>query len=322
MEFIGLQYFCAVVQEGSISKAAERLYITQQSLSGYISRLEHKYNCIFFERRPKFRLTIAGEQFYTFAKRVIDENAILKENFASRAGMLRRLPIGICYNNENCILPAIAVAFRKIMPHILLSVVMTARKQEERHLKNMDIYCNISTSCRGYPGIKSELLLSNTVYGLIPDQFLLAYPGLDLSKPIPLRQLLQLPIVLSNPSTRFRIIMDKYCEEQNFVPNIVIESNLPETSFEFVSHGLACCIIPKIPLYYILQNYRQSLLSHICIAEIDVDGCASLPGAVNILYRDDISLPDYANRFIQCAKEVCSAYDTQVDTAIQASLSR
>ena len=43
MVFKNFEYFIAIAEEGSISKAAERLYISQPSLSKYLKRLEENF---------------------------------------------------------------------------------------------------------------------------------------------------------------------------------------------------------------------------------------------------------------------------------------
>lgn len=53
------QYFLTVVQQQSVARAAEQLYLSQQNLSNHIKRLEQQYG-VLFVRKPKFELTLAG----------------------------------------------------------------------------------------------------------------------------------------------------------------------------------------------------------------------------------------------------------------------
>lgn len=64
MTFRQIQYLQAICECGSISKAAEKLYIAQSSLSASIKDLEHEYGIILFERTSKgVSLTHQGEEF-------------------------------------------------------------------------------------------------------------------------------------------------------------------------------------------------------------------------------------------------------------------
>ena len=49
------KYYMAVVEEQGISEAARKLYITQQSLSEQMQKLEQQYGGKLFLRRPRFR---------------------------------------------------------------------------------------------------------------------------------------------------------------------------------------------------------------------------------------------------------------------------
>ena len=61
MELNAFHIFLTVVEEMNFSRAANRLYITQQSLSGHIKRLEEHYHVRLFQRRPRLSLTPEGE---------------------------------------------------------------------------------------------------------------------------------------------------------------------------------------------------------------------------------------------------------------------
>ena len=53
MEIKELNYIVAVAEEGSISKASERLFMAQSSLSQFIMNLEHEINSKLFVRTSK-----------------------------------------------------------------------------------------------------------------------------------------------------------------------------------------------------------------------------------------------------------------------------
>ncbi len=54
-EFLHLKYFLMVAEELNITRAAERLYISQQSLSNHISNMERELNVKLFTRSPSWR---------------------------------------------------------------------------------------------------------------------------------------------------------------------------------------------------------------------------------------------------------------------------
>ena len=62
-----MNYFIAGVAHQSISRPAQSLFITQQTLSSHIASIEKELGTCLFERRPRFRLTRTGEKvFYQY----------------------------------------------------------------------------------------------------------------------------------------------------------------------------------------------------------------------------------------------------------------
>lgn len=63
MNFLSLEYFTAIAEEKSFTKAAERLFVSQQSLSEHVKKLEAEIGCPLFKRGRSLSLTSAGEIF-------------------------------------------------------------------------------------------------------------------------------------------------------------------------------------------------------------------------------------------------------------------
>lgn len=52
MNLLNLEYFLVAAEELNFTKAAKRLYITQQSLSNHIAKLESYFGADLFDRTP------------------------------------------------------------------------------------------------------------------------------------------------------------------------------------------------------------------------------------------------------------------------------
>jgi DNA-binding transcriptional LysR family regulator len=86
-----LRGFCYAVQSGSISKAAERMFLSQPSVSLQIQALERELDTTLFERRgPRIRLTPDGESLYELALPLVEGIDGLSDAFAARQGGLDR----------------------------------------------------------------------------------------------------------------------------------------------------------------------------------------------------------------------------------------
>lgn len=80
-----LESFLEVAKDLNMTTAAQRLYISQQTLSFQIQRLELYYGVKLFERQPKLQLTYAGKQLVEGAGVIIKENESLINSFPTSA---------------------------------------------------------------------------------------------------------------------------------------------------------------------------------------------------------------------------------------------
>ncbi len=74
MEAKQQEYFVAIVEEKSISRAAKKLYISQPTLSQFLSRLENSLNTklVIRNNNGMISLTRAGELYYESARQILD----------------------------------------------------------------------------------------------------------------------------------------------------------------------------------------------------------------------------------------------------------
>lgn len=79
----------------SITRAAEKLHITQSALSARIAALEEELGVVLLDRRDKqFRLTMAGQRFDVLAQRLLDMQRQVKEEMGGNAARPVALRIG------------------------------------------------------------------------------------------------------------------------------------------------------------------------------------------------------------------------------------
>jgi len=84
-----LRAFCHTARAGSVSAAAETLYLSQPSVSLQIQALEREFEATLFERRgPQIRLTPDGELLYRLAHPLVDGIDRLHETFRAHQGRI------------------------------------------------------------------------------------------------------------------------------------------------------------------------------------------------------------------------------------------
>lgn len=82
-----LRYVTAVAEKGTITEAADGLYISQPSLTNAIHELEKEMNIRIFNRTNKgISLSKEGEDFLGYARQVLEQAAILEDRYKGSDG--------------------------------------------------------------------------------------------------------------------------------------------------------------------------------------------------------------------------------------------
>src|SRR6476620_11519613 len=88
VNLLQLRYFVSIAEEGSFTRAAERLRVAQPSLSQHVKSLEHELGGALLERLPKgVRLTAAGKEFLPEARAAVTHADRAKRNARSVFGL-------------------------------------------------------------------------------------------------------------------------------------------------------------------------------------------------------------------------------------------
>jgi len=114
-----LRAFCYTAQVGSISKAADRLYLSQPSVSLQIQALEREMEITLFERRgPKITLTSDGKTLYELALPLVEGVDALPARFAAHSQQMQsgRLDIAAGESSTLYLIPDLLKEFMESNP--------------------------------------------------------------------------------------------------------------------------------------------------------------------------------------------------------------
>ena len=115
------QYFLVLAEEHSISRAAEKLFITHQSLSKYLTNLEQELGVLLFRRKPSLTLTPAGELLLeTFRKVELMEKNIHSEVDRIKGNEMIDFYFGITPSRMRILMPDILTEFKQKFPSVNL----------------------------------------------------------------------------------------------------------------------------------------------------------------------------------------------------------
>ncbi|MDH3354612.1 MAG: LysR family transcriptional regulator [Chromatiales bacterium] len=120
-----LRAFCYTARTGSISHAAEALFLSQPSVTLQIQALERDMEIKLFERRgPKIRLTPEGEALYQLSDPLVEGIDKLPESFAAQFGDIDGGEINIAAGESTIlyILPDAITLFAKTYPKVQIKL--------------------------------------------------------------------------------------------------------------------------------------------------------------------------------------------------------
>lgn len=120
MDFDILKSFVAVAEEKSFSVAAKHLFISQQSLSKQVAKLEDELGVQLFLRSRPLGLTSDGKLFFQTAKDILLLKQQYEDNSSRAMGTMQVLHIGIEHTVARAILPHILPVFLKKYPDTFL----------------------------------------------------------------------------------------------------------------------------------------------------------------------------------------------------------
>jgi LysR family cyn operon transcriptional activator len=237
-----LQYFLAVADKMHFSRAAEKVFVTQPTLSHQIAELESHVGTLLFDRTGKVvRLTEAGRLFATHATKALQELdsgcTALRELEGLQRGTLN---IGASQSFVRKLLPPLLGDFMNGYPAIRLNIQEMTATQIERNLANGSLDLGIAFE----PSVMEE----TEVEPILEERLLLVvghnHPLAHLTS-VQLRQLDDHPLVFFTQEFSTRRLVSNYFDTVSARLNLVCETNSIEVMLGVVMQTNVATILPE-----------------------------------------------------------------------------
>ena len=258
MNFLDLKYFVTTAEELNFTKAAKKLYITQQSLSGHIARLEKAYGVQLFHRDRPIRLTDEGKSLLVSAKKILEDEreAILRiQDIKQFKG--GELTIGIPASRGTLLLPELLTQCKEKLPNVKIKLVegTTAEITEALYLGKADLI--LGKELNNPELLNTIYLRTEKTYIIVPDVYMDQLPAETRSRLLDSYQakvsdFVECPFVLANGwlNDMFRAA----CQEENIVPSIILETRRIETALNLCLADYGCTVVSAIFRKYLLHQ--------------------------------------------------------------------
>lgn len=252
MNFLTMDYFITVAREQNITRAAQQLHITQQTLSAHISALERELGVQLFIRNTPLRLTYAGEVFLRYAREFQGQYISLQREFCDIVEHQRgKLQVGVSYTRGHLIMPAIIAAFQREYPHIQISL----REGNNERLTHWALEGEVDLAIAAFPtavqGLELSPFYDREVVLLVPDCLLETAFGASRQQAEAslasgdLSPLGRLPFILGRPDDINGQVGLNLFRQQGLRPDIRAQTENVETLLSLCLAGIGAGFCPE-----------------------------------------------------------------------------
>lgn len=256
-----MRYVYQVYLDGSISRAAEHLYITQPALSIAIQKIENELGMPLFDRSTRpLTLTLAG-QIYIEA---VQQSILLEQDMERQMEDVRGLNIGsLCIGGSHYmnsyILPQVLTGFSRKYPGIRLELAEHSSAHLSQMLTNREL--DLTFSCdpqfmedfQHFPAFYDHILLAvpredpinlALTKAALTSRDIIKKTHLKKSCPtVDLIQFKELSFLLLTTGNNLHDRGVQLFEEAGFAPKIKMEVSQLATAYHLAEYGLAATFI-------------------------------------------------------------------------------
>lgn len=245
-----INYILTIAQEGGITKAANKLFITQSALDQQLLKLEHELGTRLFQRsRSNFSLTPAGKVYVEYGKKILALRGEAYHRIHDIADP-RRGTLALAFAPERGMEMFMEVypAFYQAYPEVTVTPQELSVRQQMELLQRDELDL-------GFVAVKNTDIAGLTCTTLLREEFVLITPlnhplaeqaaplGEELTM-LSTRCLRDLRFCLIYPQSTQREVIDLIFSRAGIQPDIFLETASNRANISMVRRGLSCSIVP------------------------------------------------------------------------------
>ncbi len=253
MNFQNINYFLATATERSFTKAAEKLHVTQQTLSGQIAALERELGFRLFVRHVPLELTEEGKAFERYAISFHRNYRAMVNEFADRAKEQRgTLRIGIAMTRGRIVLPRLIERFEEAYPLVSLEIQEDTNEALKNSLLAGNLDLMIGDLSEHIPGVQTKVFYEEEVVLLLPRVLLHKLYGKNYQSQLEkvfaeedLHALADCPFLLGYPNDIMGRIAENLLRRSDLIPLVKCRSHNIEMLLDCCAQGQGACFSPS-----------------------------------------------------------------------------
>lgn len=308
MNFLSLEYFLEIAEHGSFSHAASKLFVSQQSLSEHVKKLESELGVPLFVRGRTLTLTAEGECFIRGAKEMLQiRNSMLQDIAAVADKRHRKITVAVATFDTPPFLPELLQKYTQLYPHYEVSIVKRLVSDIARNMEGIDLYFSflpLSDELEHvfliendpFCCIVNQVLIDNTFGSHWPEieEKLLATKDLSLLWELPF-------ILLYDKNHLLSRDLDHVFKQYDFTPKIGFQSENGDLNAIMCMQGAGVLLGPQDFFLRKLMQSPPGTAAAMKLYPIDTRGLRS---ALAISYKPRKKLHPAEIQFIELARSI------------------
>lgn len=240
MNLFQLRAFDAVSREGSFTRAAKRLCISQPAVTGHIKALEERFDLVLFRRMARnAELTPQGRALAELTRPLFElveqaEDLLL----ANRALVSGRIEIAV--DSPHIVMPLLA-RLRDRHPGITVSLILGNAAETRDALLSERASLGVLTEAAPHPELRIAEIAVSRICVVVPRGHALAS-----LKEIACERLEAAAMVLREPGSVTRRTFDAACRARGVTPTVLMELDSREAVIEAAAAGLGIGIVSSL----------------------------------------------------------------------------
>jgi DNA-binding transcriptional LysR family regulator len=243
MELMQLQMLVAVAEEGSLQKAAARVYRTAPAVSIAISKLEDEIGMLLLDRTYRsFRLTAAGGVLADYARNLI---SLRDEAIAAMEGIRNiergQLCIGANQSMGEYLLPQLTQSFQQRYPGVKLKVVIGYSDAVLSALKHWELDIALVAGQPQDKELRGRLLMRDRLVAIMSPRHRLASRDT-----LQVHQLAAEPLIVLTATSELRERVAATFQRFRTPLNVQVETGTLESIKKMAARNMGIGIVPRM----------------------------------------------------------------------------
>jgi DNA-binding transcriptional LysR family regulator len=242
MELRQLEYFTAVAEEGSFTRASARVHVAQPGVSAQVRRLERELGHDLLDRSGRtVTLTEVGTAVLPHARAALDAVAAVRLAVDELAGLVRgHVAVGTVTSHDLRLADLLA-DFHRVHPGVEITLAEGGSDDLLAGLRDGRFDLAVAALAgEPPPGVAARTLTDEAVFAAVaPGDPLAARDTITLAALVR-RELISLP-----PGAGLRAILDGACATAGLQPRIAFEASHPAVLAQLAARGLGVAVLPE-----------------------------------------------------------------------------